>query len=132
MALNGVAYSLTKEGSYGYPCYKIVAQDTVTIPTDQEVFIKGRLCAPENESIALTHGLVEPDEKLMAKTPLLDEHWSLQTGLYQYVYLTLAQNVVRFIAAHILRRCHLSVWSRQKKRPKQPQLCRKSLNICFD
>ena len=71
MAINGVAYSLTKEGSYGYRCYRIVAQDTVTIPTGQEVLIKGRVCVPEDEGIALTHGLVEPDEKLMATGTLV-------------------------------------------------------------
>ena len=66
MAINGVAYSLTKEGSYGYRCYRIVAQDTVTIPTGQEVLMKGRVCITEDEGLALPHGLVEPDEKLMA------------------------------------------------------------------
>ena len=71
MAIKGVAYSLAKEGSYGYRCYRIVAQDTVTIPTGQEVIIKGRVCAPEDEGIALTHGLVEPDEKLMATGTLV-------------------------------------------------------------
>ena len=71
MAIKGVAYCFTKKGSYGYRCYRIVAQDTVTIPTGQEVLIKGRVCAPENEGIALTHGLVEPDEKLMATGTLV-------------------------------------------------------------
>ena len=71
MAINGVAYSLTKEGSYGYWCYKMVAQDTVTIPTNQEVLIKRRVCAPEDEGIALTHGLVESEEKLMATRTLV-------------------------------------------------------------
>ena len=53
MAINGVAYSLTKEGSYGYRCYKIVAEDTVTIPTGQELLIKRRVCAPEDEGMHL-------------------------------------------------------------------------------
>ena len=46
-----------------------MAHDTVTIPTGQEVLIKGRVCTPEDEGIA--HGLVEPDEKLMAKGTLV-------------------------------------------------------------
>ena len=101
MAINGVAYSLTKEGSNGYRCYRIVAQDTVTIPTGQEVLIKGRVCVPEDEGIALTHGLVEPDEKLMATVTLVGR--TLVTAI-QYGYLTLAQNVEQFIAAHTLPR----------------------------
>ena len=43
----------------------------MTIPTGQEVLIKRRIYAPEDEGIALTHGLVEPDEKLMTTSTLV-------------------------------------------------------------
>ena len=116
MAINGVAYSLTKEGSYGYWCYKMVAQDTVTIPTNQEVLIKRRVCAPEDEGIALTHGLVEPGEKLMA------------TGTLVGRTLVTADRVVPIRILNFSPECRtiysgthladLSVLSRQKKKAK--------------
>ena len=69
ICIKGKRYNLVKEGSFG--CYRIVALNTVTIPTNQEVVIKGKVCVPEGESISLVQGLVEPNEKFVSAGTLV-------------------------------------------------------------
>lgn len=62
-------YSLLKEGFFG--CFKIVASDTLIVPANQKILIKGRVCVSDGQHVVLCDCLVEPSEKFVSSGTLV-------------------------------------------------------------